>query len=128
MIFIIFFVIVFAIIGGLYIRRREIVFEGEVVDKDIHESTVQNNSMGSGGITFGNSGGVTHSYMIKVKTDAGKEVNYQISEGKYEIIKIGDRVSKPKGTTDITILSSRQSVPDQNSPAQSDPQPPHTFV
>jgi hypothetical protein len=69
-----------------------------------------NNMMGRpGGIMIGNmNGGVTHEYKIKVKTDAGKEINYKISEGMYEVVKIGDRVSKTSGTTEITILSSAQ--------------------
>ena len=99
----------------LAIRRREEVFEGEVIDKNIVESQVMNNAYGNPamrepGIMIGNTGGLRHTYTIKVKTDQGKVINYTISEGKYEIIKIGDRVSKPKGTAEITIVSSNTSA------------------
>ena len=113
-----------ALFLGLYIRRREIAFEGDVIDKDVIENQVQNTSpMNRGGITFGNSGGVTHTYQIKVKTSTGKTVNYQISEGMYEIIKIGDRVSKPKGTTEVSIVSSTSGISPPNTNT-SPPTPP----
>ena len=101
-------VIVLVIVSA--IRRREITFEGTVIDKNIIESRVNNNMMGRPGwIMIGNmNGGVTHEYKIKVKTDAGKEINYKISEGMYEVVKIGDRASKTSGTTEKTILSSAQ--------------------
>ncbi len=110
-----------ALFVGLYIRRREIVFEGVVIDKDIIESQVQNNNMNSPGIMLGNSGGVTHTYRIKVKTDAGKDINYKISEGKYEIIKIGDRVSKAKGSTEINITPQAQSASQPSRPPTEPP-------
>jgi len=121
---IIVFVIIFLAITAIYVffvvRRREITFEGTVTDKDINESVAQNSGPANqGGISFGNRGNVTHQYMIKVKTDAGKTVNYQVSEGQYEIIKIGDRVSKGKGTTEVNIVSSTQ-----NSPPQAPSSPP----
>ncbi len=109
------------------IRRREIQFEGSVIDKNIIENRQMNNGMNRGpGITLGNNmngnnmnGGVTHEYKIRVKTDQGKEVNYKVSEGMYETIKIGDRVSKPHGTTEITIVSSTPSPTAQPVPAAS---------
>ena len=99
------------------IRRREVSFEGEVIDKNIVE-TVQTNDMqgvnNGTGINLGNMQGyVTLTYKIKVKDNSGKVINYKVSQGKYEIIEIGDRVSKPKGTTDVTILDSSKT----NNPA-----------
>ncbi len=104
-------VIVFAI------KRREEVFEGEVIDKNVIETMNNNMPMNStnnmnnmnNGFTIINrgSGNVQHSYTIKVKTSAGKTIDYGISSGMYEIIKIGDTVSKAKGTTEIVILSSK---------------------
>ena len=99
------------------IRRREVSFEGEVIDKNIVE-TVQTNDMqgvnNGTGINLGNmQGKMTHTYKIKVKDNSGKVINYKVSQGKYEIIEIGDRVSKPKGTTDVTILDSSKT----NNPA-----------
>jgi len=117
-------VVVFLIIHA--IKRREEVFEGQVIDKDVVEQQHMNDynngmnrsgiNIGGGGLNFGGggvNGGVTHSYFIKVQTDAGKVIKFQISEGKYEIIKIGDRVSKPKGTTEVNIINSTQVSPIQ---------------
>ncbi len=99
------FVVVFGCIIFSYIYRRTESFEGVVVDKDVRENI--NNTMPnrSGGITLGatNGGNVTHQYMLKVKTDAGKTIHYQVSEGKYQLINIGDRVSKRSGTTDVEV-------------------------
>ncbi len=132
--FIIFLIIFFGVIAFMivsYFRKKEEVFQGVVIDKNINE--VQHMNNGGPHMTAGMSGGVTHQYMIKVKTDNGKEIKYQISEGKYEIVKIGDRVSKAKGTTDIDISSSSQTTSPttpvnytQGSPdlAQSAPIPP----
>ena len=117
---IVIFVAVFGFFAYTLIKRREETFEGEVIDKDvIEERNTDNygprtNGIGIGGmnmnrpgtISIGNQGGVTHTYRIKVRTTDAKEINYPISEGKYEIIKIGDRVSKAKGTTEVEIISS----------------------
>ena len=107
------------------IKRREEVFEGEVIDKNIGEIPVMNNAVGGPGMTgsgimIGNAGGVRHTYTIKVKTDPGKVINYTISEGMYEIVKIGDRVSKPKGSTEITILNANN-VPPTTPPSTNPP-------
>ena len=122
------FIVVIGLFIFLAIRRREEVFEGEVIDKNILESQVMNNpGMTGGGIMIGNTGGLRHTYTIKVKTDQGKAINYTISEGMYEIVKIGDRVSKPKGSTEITIVSSNNSntpIPPSNTSSIS-PTPPN---
>jgi hypothetical protein len=99
------FIAVAGLFIGLYLRRRNMVFEGVVTDKDIKEEAIDspNRPQGSG-ITFGSSG-VRHVYKIKVQTDAGKTLSWQISQGKYEIISIGDKVVKRPGTTDIDIIS-----------------------
>ena len=88
------------------IKRHEEVFEGEVIDKNEVE-TMNNNMPMNNSITIINrsSGNVQHSYTIKVKTTVGKVINYAISSGMYEIIKIGDTVSKAKGTTINCYLS-----------------------
>ncbi len=90
------------------IRRREIAFDGEVIDKNIIENRggVNINNGMNDGLSYNNNtigSGVTHTYKIKVKTTSGKTINYKISSGMYETVKIGDNVSKPKGTTEITI-------------------------
>lgn len=102
------FVVILAVIAIFTIRRREESFEGEVIDKDVNQSQMPTNPMNNGAnnstITINNTG-MRSTYSIKVKTDAGKVIHYTISEGMYEVVKIGDRVSKPKGTTEISIIS-----------------------
>jgi hypothetical protein len=102
-----------------FFHRRDESFTGIVIDKDIIENQVNNNmQMGRPGVNIGAvpimgnglGGGIRHTYRIKVKTDVGKEIHYTISEGMYEIIKIGDHVSKAHGTTDVTILGSTQPI------------------
>ena len=117
-----------------FFHRRDETFTGLVIDKDIIENQVNNNMMrpnqpginiGMGGMmNNGFGGGIQHTYRIKVKTDAGKEIHYQISEGKYEIIKIGDRVSKAHGTTDVEIVSSSTPTTEQNPTQPMNPTPP----
>ena len=136
-------ILVVSLIIGLYVKRREMVFEGQVIDKDIIEMQDDNlPSSGSSTISIVANTSVRHEYKITVKTDVGKVVHYQISEGMYETIKIGDRVSKPKGTTQISIVSSSQadavttSTPNTAPPAPSEssgqqnlpPTPPSTPV
>jgi len=115
------FVLILVGIIALYIRRREEVFEGQVVDKDIVENV--NNTMPvnsqpgfhiGGPIGYNN---VTHTYVVKVQTGDGKTKTWNVTEGKYEIIKIGDHVAKPKGTTELQIVSTQQQ-PAPNPPAQ----------
>jgi hypothetical protein len=110
------------IIGAIVmaIRRREIVFDGEVIDKNITETrnAMPMNNMGnmnSGGINM-MSGGIQHEYYIKVKTANGKTIKYKISSGMYETVKIGDTVSKPTGTSEITITSSQTPIANAATP------------
>lgn len=107
-------VILVAIGVGAYsfTKRRDMSFEGVVLDKNMQENVV-NNTVGQPqqqGIVIGgnNQAAVTHSYSIRVNTATGEVVSYSISSGMYETIKIGDRVSKAKGSTDIPIVSSGQ--------------------
>ncbi|MEI7838589.1 MAG: hypothetical protein WCI37_02265 [bacterium] len=111
------FIVIFGgvIIYFIYssIKRKEEVFEGVIIDKNVIENQTANNTgspTNNGiGLNIGNNlGGVTHTYKIRVKDDSGKEFNYKVSEGQYEILKIGDRVSKAKGTTVVTVISSSQ--------------------
>ncbi len=106
-------VIVAAGIAALYIRRRNMTFEGIVTDKDIKEIVNENTNLAQRStISFGNTGNsVTHQYNIKVQTTSGKIINWQISEGKYQILNIGDHVSKRSGTTDIDITPRTQVPP-----------------
>ena len=104
---------------ALWMHRKSEVFEGVVVNKDIRENTVQStNPNQSSGFSFGRSAGVTHEYVVMVQTSDGKTKTWQVTEGKYEIIKIGDRVSKSKGTTDLQVVSSSPAAPASETPGQ----------
>lgn len=112
-VFIVTFVIaVFGVLIGVYIHRRNMSFEGTVTDKDIQEEMVNTNTVGQdvGTITLGNRNSVRHIYKIKVQTPAGKIISWQVSEGKYQIINIGDKVIKRSGTTDIEITPATPSA------------------
>ena len=114
--------IIFVIV--MAIRRREIAFEGEVIDKDIIETrnNMPMNNMNpasQGGINIISGGGIQHEYKIKVKTATGKTIGYKISSGMYEVIKIGDMVSKPKGTTEVTIISKSPTTASAKTPSNS---------
>lgn len=123
------FVVVGALVIGLYIRRRNMSFEGTVTDKDIREETVTNTGQNQpSGITFGNNnGGLRHVYTIKVQTTVGKSLNWQVSEGKYQIINIGDKVMKRSGTTDIEVTAKTQPTA-QPTPTASPTAPTSTIV
>ncbi len=115
------FIIIGAVVVGLYLKKKNMSFEGEVIDKDVKEIENINNTVNDmgrpGTLTFSTKNNTSRVYSIKVKTMAGKEIHWNISEGKYEIIKIGDFVTKRSGTTDIDIT---QKVTDTNT----QPQPP----
>jgi len=113
------FVVVFGLVIYSFIHRREETFTGAVTDKDIRENvnnTYNNNFNQPTGIVLGGTNNVTHQYMIKVKTDAGKEISYQVSEGQYQIINIGDRVAKQKGTTEVQVVQKVAAAPAQTQP------------
>jgi len=120
------FAVVIILVIVFAIKRREEVFEGEVTDKNIQETNrMPMNNMGpmnNGGINIMSGGGIQHDYYIYVKTDVGKSIKYKISSGMYEIIKIGDRVRKPKGTTEVTIVSSNTANTTAPNPAQTENQ------
>jgi len=135
---IVIFIAILAVVLGIIVysnvKRKGESFEGVVTDKDIIETQQMNDTStpGANGINIGNygNGGIRHSYRIKVKDDSGKDIKYSISAGMYEIIKIGDRVSKAKGTTDIKILSSSKKEKDSSKIAhnQTPPNSPTTIV
>lgn len=131
---IIIFVAIVGLFIGAYVHRRQEVFEGEVIDKDIQEQVNNNfngnqNRSGVGftlrGVNFNNNNGsnVTHTYSIKVRITTGKEINWQISEGKYEIVKIGDHVTKQAGTTEVDITPKAQPGLPTTTPRASTSQP-----
>jgi len=104
-------VIVIGFVIIQYFRRRSAKWAGSVIDKGFTEhvdrDTVSNRSSQSGsslkigGLTIGGNmqqRHVTRSYYIRVQTDEGKEIKWPVSEGLYETIKIGDRLTKEPGT------------------------------
>ncbi len=135
--------VIVAIIGfviyGVYInkKRKDAVWTGVVVDKDISENVYDSNDFGDnnrqnsiGLFSIGNTNNqvaVTHSYSIKVKTDGGEQIDWDISSGLYETINIGDRLTKSAGT-DVPEIIEKAPVspppvtqPQQNTSPQNTP-------
>ncbi len=116
--------VILVIAIGPYWRRRSVAFEGTVSDKDVKEIEVDNNTNArAGGVRINLGSNIKHKYIIKVETDSGKKIKWRVSQGKYEIIKIGDRVTKHSGTTDIEVTQNVARSTDQspvtNNPATS---------
>lgn len=130
-------VVVAAIIGfvvyGLYInkKRKDAVWTGVVVDKDISENVYDGNDFGNnnrqngiGLFSIGNTNNqvaVTHSYSIKVKTDGGGQIDWDISSGLYETINIGDRLTKSAGTDVPEVIEKVAVSPPIAQPQQDTP-------
>lgn len=111
-------IIVFVIFIAFYIRRRNMAFEGVVTDKDVRQEVINDpNSNQSSGIRIGSSP-VRQIYTIKIQKSDGKSVSWQVSEGKYQIINIGDKVTKKPGTTDIEVAPKNGPSNQQQPPSQ----------
>jgi hypothetical protein len=121
------FVVITGIFVATYLHRRSETFDGEVVDKDVQEVVENSNyNQPSRGMTFSlsgnnNQGGVTHTYMVKIKTATGDTKSWQVSQGMYEVINIGDHVVKPSGTTTLQVTAKAQQQAAQ--PASTPPAP-----
>lgn len=124
------FVGIVALVVGLYLRRRNMTFEGTVTDKDVREEMVSNpNQSQVSGISIStNNGGMRHVYTIKVQTTSGKNLSWQVSEGKYQIINIGDTVNKRSGTTDIDITAKTQPTTQATPIPPTPPSPPTNTI
>ena len=92
-------------------RRKGMQWSGVVIDKNSSENisrsqpTVMNNqsslTLGSiriGGSDFQPQQRINLQYYIIVKTDDGKELRWNVSEGLYQTLNIGDKLKKDSGT------------------------------
>jgi hypothetical protein len=84
---------VFAIVRA--INNFKMAFEGIVVDKS---KTRDPSDMDNRGI-------ITFTYRMRVKPDNAKEFDYIINSRFYEVVNVGDRVSKPHNSAAITIVT-----------------------
>jgi ABC-type Na+ efflux pump permease subunit len=112
--------LVFVLVSMNHFKKKSSSWKGVVIDKGTREkvrnnTTNRNNSVGPnitigkvsiGGLTNSNQRHVSISYFVVVKTDQGKEINWGISEGLYEKIKVGDEIEKTAGTMTPSIISS----------------------
>lgn len=57
---------------------------------------------------------VTHDYSIKVKTDGGEQIDWDVSSGLYEIINIGDKLTKASGTDVPEVVEKAVANPQSN--------------
>ena len=92
------FIVVFVV---FYIHSRNETFEGDVTDKKSYEEQMNNMNNNRPGITLGER--TTTVYKIQVQTTAGKSIWWQVNEGKYETINVGDHVTKRSGTMDVDV-------------------------
>jgi hypothetical protein len=101
-------VIVVAVILVVIIKKREVSFDGQVIDKNVQEYdllNLDNKPPMNNGNNISNGNSIAHDYFVKVETTNGKTINYQVPALTYETINIGDRVSKQKGKTKLVITS-----------------------
>ncbi|MDQ5932367.1 MAG: hypothetical protein QG649_452 [Patescibacteria group bacterium] len=109
---------VFIVIIGLSLyqnkKRKDASWTGVVIDKAMQEHVdrdLNNRQSNDGGgvslISFGNNRSdvaVTHSYSITVRPEGGETFNWSVSSGFYELVSIGDKLSKRPGTTTPEII------------------------
>lgn len=105
---IVIFVLVVAIVLAVIIKKREVSFDGQVINKNIEEYdllNLDNKTTVNSGNNISNGNSIAHDYFVYVKTSNGKNIKYQIPATLYETIKIGDLVSKQKGNNSLVITS-----------------------
>ena len=110
---------IIGIIGGVMFmqhrKRKNAQWSGTVIDKDTKKEYIHNtrhsrrnrrrggSGIGlAGAVLAGNSmrrGNYTLKYYIFVKTDEGEEIKWEVSDGLYEEVNIGDQLKKEPGTT-----------------------------
>jgi len=101
-----------------YKRRRDTSFEGVVTNKTTREIRSDNRN---DAISF-NSSSIT--YFLKVHTSTGKDIDWDVKEDIYATTRVGDRVTKLKGTTNLIVtpqVAVNQAV--QQPPIQDSVQP-----
>lgn len=99
---------VFAYVIITKIKRKNTSWAGTVIDKSVTESVSSNNNANGNdgpGITFGANNAVNRHYVIKIKSDNGKEFNWPVGEGFYNSISVGDRLAKNPGTETPTKIN-----------------------
>ena len=118
LIFILIAVIVIGFIGFSLFRshkQKNSSWSGTVIDKGYDEHVRSNQrrrqpGLRVGGIGIGNINQqhVSVKYYIRVETLAGGELKWPVSEGLYQQINIGDKLSKESGTKIPRITESSQ--------------------
>ena len=88
-----------------YFRKRATEWIGIVIDKGTTQSYRTTSVRRSPRVNVGpfslgqNNRHININYYVVVETDSGKEIRWNISEGLYEVVKVGDKLKKDKGTT-----------------------------
>ncbi len=111
----IFLIVIVVIVVGVglfaivqYFKRKGMSWSGVVIDKSFTETQVSNSNSRSSGSTLSVGGfgvnlgqrpqAVNITYYLVVKTDDGKELRWNVGEGLYGTINIGDRLRKSPGS------------------------------
>ncbi len=122
---VLFFAVLFIWLIISHFKKRSTQWTGTVIDKGYTER-VQTTGSRRGGLKIGGTaishGGGQHvslNYYIVVKIDGEKELRWSISEGLYQRISIGDKLSKDSGTMIPRVVEAMRNAPqDTTSPAQ----------
>ncbi|MDO8336022.1 MAG: hypothetical protein Q7T74_04570 [Candidatus Saccharibacteria bacterium] len=113
-------------------KRKDSQWVGVVIDKNIRETVHDdsNSHRDSGGginiisISANDRSGpvVTHRFELTIKTDTGEQINnWEVTSGSYELINIGDRCKKNKGTNVLEPLKKTEPIQSETPPTTTPP-------
>ncbi len=114
------FAVVFIWLIINYFKKRSMQWTGAVIDKGyterVHSTRGRGNSLKVGGIAINQDRGqhVSLNYYIVVQVDGGKELRWSVSEGLYQTINVGDKLSKDSGTMIPRVVEAVHNVPQDN--------------
>jgi hypothetical protein len=110
-------IVAILVIGGVfaiaqYFRRKGMQWSGIVIDKGYTESTNISNRNFQNGPTTIILGAQRPNlkYYIVVKTNEGKELRWNVSEGLYQTFNIGDALQKNSGTLIPEVVTTKSSI------------------
>lgn len=119
------FIAVFVWLIVNYFKKRSMQWTGTVIDKGYNERVRSTGNRGSGlkigGVAVSHNRGqhVSLDYYIVVKIEGEKELRWSVSEGMYQRINIGDKLSKNSGTMIPQVIEAMHSTTqDTTSPEQ----------
>lgn len=111
-------IVLFVVVFGCFlvafivqkVKRRGAQWTGTVIDKSMSEDMVRdslhdrNDNQGLN-IRLGNTNAVKRTYQLRIRDTAGKEFGWQVGEGVYQSVNVGDTLQKQPGTETPTVVS-----------------------